>query len=196
VLESQPLVVIEHGKAIERNMRDDVWRSPNPARPAAMMRRSHATARTAALGVVVGGVCGTVGSYFFDRNNGRRRRKQTIDRALGSTRRGWRRSIRTSRATASRAAGKVEARRHRRGSPRLLDDVTLAHKVETEVFRSASVPKGRINVNAQRGVVQLRGELPSREMIVDLVERTRAVQGVRDVESLLHLPHEPAPMHQ
>ena len=30
----------------------------------------------------------------------------------------------------------------------------------------------------------------------DLVERTRKAQGVRDVESLLHLPGAPAPMHE
>jgi gas vesicle protein len=161
-----------------------------------MRRRPHTTARTATLGVVVGGTLGAVGSFFLDPSNGHRRRKQIVDRARASTRRTWRRSVRTVRATASRAVGMVEARRHRRGSPRLLDDVTLAHKVETEVFRNADVPKGRINVNAQRGVIQLRGELPSREMIVDLVERTLAVQGVRDVESLLHLPDQPAPMHQ
>ena len=29
-----------------------------------------------------------------------------------------------------------------------------------------------------------------------LVERTRKAQGVRDVESLLHLPGTPAPMHE
>jgi osmotically-inducible protein OsmY len=162
-----------------------------------MTRRPRTTARTATLGgVVVGGTLGAVGSFFLDPANGHRRRKQTLDRARASMRRTWRRSVRTVRATVSRALGMVEARRHRRGSPRLLDDVTLAHKVETEVFRSADVPKGRINVNAQHGVVQLRGELPSHEMIVDLVERTLAVQGVRDVESLLHLPDQPAPMHQ
>jgi hypothetical protein len=33
-------------------------------------------------------------------------------------------------------------------------------------------------------------------MLEALVERTRAIQGVREVESLLHLPSEPAPMHQ
>jgi len=33
-------------------------------------------------------------------------------------------------------------------------------------------------------------------MLNDLVAKTRKVQGVRDVESLLHLPGTPAPMHQ
>jgi osmotically-inducible protein OsmY len=89
-------------------------------------------------------------------------------------------------------------RRGRRtaAAPKEYDDVTLAHKVETELFRDADVPKGQINVNAQDGVVQLRGEIPDQEMIDDLVERTRNIQGVRDVENLLHPPGVEAPMHQ
>jgi osmotically-inducible protein OsmY len=76
------------------------------------------------------------------------------------------------------------------------DDVTLARKVETELFRPADAPKGRINVNAEDGVVYLRGEADTPEMINDLVERTRKVQGVREVENLLHLPKTPAPMKE
>jgi hypothetical protein len=76
------------------------------------------------------------------------------------------------------------------------NDETLAHKVETELFRDAEVPKGQINVNAQDGVVQLRGEVPNEDMIEDLVDKTRSVQGVLDVENLLHTPGQPAPMHQ
>ena len=40
------------------------------------------------------------------------------------------------------------------------------------------------------------GEAPTPELITELVEKARAVQGVRDVESLLHLPGTPAPMHE
>ena len=79
--------------------------------------------------------------------------------------------------------------------PNEYDDATLAHKVESVIFRGADVPKGQILVNAQHGVVQLRGEVPSQDILDALVERTRDVQGVQDVESLLHLPGTPAPMH-
>ena len=58
------------------------------------------------------------------------------------------------------------------------------------------MPKGQIDVNVQQGVVQLRGEVPNSDMLNDLVGKTRRVQGVRDVESLLHLPGAPAPMHE
>jgi osmotically-inducible protein OsmY len=41
----------------------------------------------------------------------------------------------------------------------------------------------------------LRGEVDSPELIDDLVVRARKVQGVQDVENLLHTPGQPAPMH-
>ena len=46
------------------------------------------------------------------------------------------------------------------------------------------------------GVVQLRGEVSSPDMIRDLETKTRKVTGVRDVENLLHVHGQPAPMHQ
>jgi len=76
-----------------------------------------------------------------------------------------------------------------------LNDPTIEAKVETELFREPHVPKGQINVNVQDGVVQLRGEVDRPELIEELVAKARAVQGVRDVENLLHLPGTEAPMH-
>ena len=75
------------------------------------------------------------------------------------------------------------------------DDATLKDKVESELFRDEHEVKGAISVNAQQGIVQLRGELPSQDLIDALVERTRQIHGVREVESLLHLTGTEAPMH-
>jgi osmotically-inducible protein OsmY len=79
--------------------------------------------------------------------------------------------------------------------PKDYDDATLKDKVESELFRDEHEVKGSINVNAQEGVVQLRGEVPSQGLIDALVERTEKIQGVREVESLLHTPGTEAPMH-
>jgi osmotically-inducible protein OsmY len=79
--------------------------------------------------------------------------------------------------------------------PKQYDDWTLKAKVESELFRDEHDVKGAVNVNAQEGVVQLRGQLPSRDLIDALVERTRKIHGVKDVENLLHTPDTPAPMH-
>ena len=76
------------------------------------------------------------------------------------------------------------------------DDVTLAHMVESELFRDEHVPKGQINVNAENGKVYLRGEVGEQKMIRDLEERARSIHGVQEVENLLHLPGAEAPMHQ
>ena len=75
------------------------------------------------------------------------------------------------------------------------NDATLVAKVESEVFRDTEVPSGSVNVNAENGVVVLRGQLESEQLIDQLVAKVRKVQGVQDVESLLHLPGAEAPMH-
>jgi osmotically-inducible protein OsmY len=68
-----------------------------------------------------------------------------------------------------------------------LNDPALAQKVESEVFRGEEIPKGKINVNVEYGVVYLRGEVPDRELMDELVARTRKVKGVQGVENLTHL---------
>lgn len=77
--------------------------------------------------------------------------------------------------------------------PKDLDDVALARKVETIIFRDDTVPKGHINVNAADGVVWLRGEAKTPDMIKALEHQTAEIPEVRRVENLLHLPKTPAP---
>jgi osmotically-inducible protein OsmY len=141
-----------------------------------------------ALGTALGALL----AYFFDPQNGKRRRHVSADRTLAL----FRRSGRPARAVAAEAYGVSQKVRHLREEPKEYDDATLADKVRSEVFRPADVPKGQIDVNVQHGVVQLRGQLERAELIDELVEQTRRVQGVRDVENLLHLPGTEAPMHQ
>ena len=116
--------------------------------------------------------------YFLDRSSGATRRAQARNRVLGFLR---------ERGMLGQSAP---------GRSTDLDDTTLAHKVETEIFRDADVPKGQINVNAEDGVVILRGEVERSELIKDLEEKTRSVRGVKGVENLLHLPGVEAEMHQ
>ena len=143
-----------------------------------------------------GGILGSLGAFLLDPQQGRRRRKQLVDRTAGLFRRTGRRAERAGRGVGARVYGMSQQVQHLKEEPKDFDDVTLARRVETEIFRDAEVPKGQIDVNVQEGVVQLRGEVPSPDMLEDLVDKTRKVQGVRDVESLLHLPGTPAPMHE
>jgi osmotically-inducible protein OsmY len=135
-------------------------------------------------------------TYFFDPQQGRRRRAMARDRIAATFRRTARRGEQIGRSATAQAEGMVQKAKHLEEEPKgQPDDVTLARKVETEIFRDAEVPKGQINVNAENGKIVLRGEVDQPEMIRDLEERARKVQGVSDVENLLHLPGAEAPMH-
>jgi osmotically-inducible protein OsmY len=111
-----------------------------------------------------GGAIGAALAYFFDPDNGRKRRKAAIKKA---------------------------GERFRQGEKPQPDDVTLARKVESQIFRG-DVPKGQINVNVEDGVVYLRGELEQPDLIDDLESQARKVQGVLAVENLLHVPGQEA----
>jgi osmotically-inducible protein OsmY len=143
----------------------------------------------------LGALLGALGALFFDPATGKRRRHTLRDRTRGYTRRGVKRTARLGRGLAAETYGLVQKARHLRHEPKDYDDATLKAKVETELFRPEGAPKGKVNVNAQNGVVQLRGELDSNDMIEDLVHRTQRIRGVRDVENLLHVVGEQAPMH-
>ncbi len=143
--------------------------------------------------VLTGGI-GAALAFFFDPQSGNRRRKMTVDRVAGFFRRRGREGARVARGVAAEAYGVSQKVQHLREEPKPQpDDVTLARKVETEIFRGADVPKGQINVNAEDGVVFLRGEVAQPDLISDLERKTRKVQGVRDVENLLHVPGQEAP---
>ena len=121
---------------------------------------------------VLGGAVGAALAYLFDPDNGRKRRKKAIKRTTKALRQ------------------TTHLRKQEKPQP---DDVTLARKVESEIFRDADVPKGQINVNVEEGVVYLRGELEQPDLIEDLGAQARKVQGVRAVENLLQVPGEEAP---
>ena len=106
---------------------------------------------------------GALVAFFLDPQNGRRRRHV----ARGRTR---------SKLTPSKS----------------YDDVTLARKVESEIFRDPDAPKGRVSVNTESGVVFLRGAVDARH-VHELGEAASRVDGVERVENLLHTPGQPPP---
>jgi osmotically-inducible protein OsmY len=136
------------------------------------------------------GAIGAALAYFFDPDNGRRRRKEAIER----TSKAFRQAGQQAQGAAAQAKGMKEKATHRSEEEKPQpDDVTLARKVESEIFRGADVPKGQINVNVEDGVVYLRGELDRPDLIKDLESQARKVQGVQGVENLLHAPGQEAP---
>jgi BON domain len=131
-------------------------------------------------------------AYFFNPQEGRRRRAEARDRIAGFFRRGIQEGEQLGHQASAQAEELADKAKDLAQEPEP-DDVTLTQKVESEIFRDVDVPKGQINVNAENGVVVLRGEVGKPELIRDLEEKTRKVQGVREVENLLHAPGTQAP---
>src|SRR5215213_6398831 len=77
--------------------------------------------------------------------------------------------------------------------PKDLDDVAIARKVESIIFRDRKVAKGKVDVNVADGVVWLRGEVKTPDLVKQLEARAREIPEVSGVENLLHLPKTPAP---
>lgn len=88
---------------------------------------------------------------------------------------------------------KAASQRRSSQQPKELDDVSITRKVETEIFRSTSVDKGKIDVNTADGTVWLRGQAKNPEQIKELEAKASAIPEVKRVENLLHLPGTPAP---
>jgi osmotically-inducible protein OsmY len=74
-----------------------------------------------------------------------------------------------------------------------MDDMTLADRVRSEIFRPADVPKGDVSVDVQDGVAYLRGVVPTDEWVDRLGKDARKVTGISGVKNLLHTPGAPIP---
>lgn len=102
-------------------------------------------------------------------------------------------------AAAGAAAGRFLGSRRAKGAAppggtrlEAPDDVTLARKIETRIFRPHDAPKGSVSVDVQAGVAYLRGEAPP-EWIERLAAEARQVEGISAVKNLLHRPGTPTP---
>jgi hypothetical protein len=170
------------------------WRVAGQRTPARRLAVRRAVRWRPAATAVCGMAVGAFVEYFLDSNAGRRRRHTARDRALSRARRSKRAAAVRVRRAERRALGAVRrAVNARRGDGRPLDDVTLTHRVESELYRRAGVPKGHISVNAESGVVFLRGVMDQHEQIERMEAVTRRIRGVDAVENLVHTPGTPAP---
>jgi osmotically-inducible protein OsmY len=140
----------------------------------------------------LGAVAGAAAAHFLDPDSGPRRRNKMRDQAQ-STATGAASAMQTQ---AQHAAGMAKGAAHAMtpGHTRLEepDDVTLARKVETHIFRAHDAPKGTVSVDVQAGVAYLRG-VAEPEWIDRLAAETRQVDGISGVKNLLHTPGTPTP---
>lgn len=139
------------------------------------------------LAVLIAGVSGAVVAFFADPARGRLRRNQLVDQ-VGA------RLLRVGRMRSrivANTSGMWQKVTHLQPVSPAVDDVTLANRVETQIFRESRVDKGRVNVNVENGIVVLRGELSHPDEINALEKAARKVPGVVSVRNLLHLEGTP-----
>jgi len=147
--------------------------------------------RRARILAFAGGVAvGAVAAYLLDPILGRTRRARLADQAAAGGRDALEGAERLGRQMASDVEGRIEAARYGTEGYEAPNDVTLARKVESEVLGRPDVPKGSILVNAEHGRVVLRGRVDRPELRDDLTRLVLAVDGVDEVENLIHLPGE------
>jgi osmotically-inducible protein OsmY len=142
------------------------------------------------IGLLAVGATVAVVAYLFDPDKGKTRRTQITGRLGGALRTGRRRAGRAGRRAASDVSGFKDRAVHSEDSlpP---NDPALVGKVESEVM--GRYPGLSLNINAEYGVVSLRGEVPSEELRDEIEQEVRKVTGVIDVNNFLHLPGQPAP---
>jgi len=157
------------------------------------LRRRSGFRLPAAVIAAVAGVLGAAALFLLDPQVGHSRRAYLRDRFASTARHLGRRGAHVTRRLTSDASGLGQRIRSVGEPAEQLDEVELAHKVETELFRDGKVDKGRLNINAERDVVFLRGTASTLEEITGIEDQVRKIEGVRHVVNLLHLPGTTAP---
>jgi osmotically-inducible protein OsmY len=142
---------------------------------------------------VKGAALGAVAAYLFDPDAGNGRRVRLRDQAAALGRRSQDRAEQLSRHATNVVEGKLHELSGAADADRELDDATIADRIRSEVLGRRDLRAHGVLVNVENGVAQLRGPVPTREAMAEIVDRTRAVPGVVDVHNLMHLPDEPAP---
>lgn len=157
----------------------------------ALPRERQRRERRARVLAFAGGVAvGAAVFYLLDPILGRTRRARLTDQAAARGRDAVEGAERLGRRVASDLEGRMQAARYGTDEYESPNDVTLARKVESEILGRPEIPKGSILVNVERGRVVLRGRVDRAQLRDELTRLVLAVDGVDEVENLVHLPGE------
>jgi len=143
--------------------------------------------------LIAGGLIGAGLVYFLGPNGAARRRGLTQSKATSLTGGGLGKVVDTAQTAVKKAQGVVRETvpmQHDNPNP---DDLTLRDRIESELFRDPKLGRDKMNINVVRGVVELRGELPTQADIDAVISSVNSIRDVLGVESYLHTPGTPAP---
>ncbi len=167
------------------------------AKTGAKVLKAARSRRPSRTRVLTTGALAAIGAYFLDPQSGKRRRGLATDKAGKWLRRGKQGAESKASYAGDVAAGtaaQASSISDREPAETRLNDPALARKVESEIFRDADPhTRGAVSVNAENGVVYLRGQLTNDTQIGALVAQAQKVEGVRQVENLLHTESSAAP---
>jgi hypothetical protein len=76
--------------------------------------------------------------------------------------------------------------------PEPVDDAAIARNVRSTIFRDLDTDENEVDVKVDEGVVRLRGEVPTPDLIKELEARATRVTAVRRVENLLVVRRTPS----
>lgn len=134
---------------------------------------------------------GAAGMYFFDPTLGKRRRAVAREKARSRMAQQQRHRKRQAAYDEGRRRGEL-FERSGAGEFHQRDNRSLATHLHA-VLQRADVPTGDVTVEVVDDVVRLRGQVGSDDERSRVLAAVGAEAGARHVESMLHLPDEPAP---
>lgn len=145
------------------------------------------------ISILGGAIAGALLFYLLDPQQGAARRARAKDQILATVRRLSGNFSQLGSRAGANANGFSQKMIHLRSGSTPVDDLTLRDRVESEIFRDQSLPKGQINFDVESGVVTIRGQVESAYQIASIEKAVLKVRGVNGVENLMHLQGTPAP---
>jgi hypothetical protein len=134
---------------------------------------------------------GAAGMYFLDPTLGRRRRAVARDKARSRLAQRRQRARKQAAFDEGRRRGEL-FERSGAGEFHQHDNRSVADHLH-EVLERADVPTGDVTVEVADDVVRVRGQVRTNDDRSRVLATVGAESGDRQVESMLHLPTEPAP---
>jgi osmotically-inducible protein OsmY len=138
----------------------------------------------------LGAGLGAAAAYLGDPDRGKARRAELQQRATSQLHDAADQAAHAVRDGAQRAVGSAIDAVPEVSPP---SDAVLLERVRSQAIGPSSVPTAQLVTTVVDGVVELRGRIDTLPQRDELLAAVAAIDGVREVRDLTHLPEEPAP---